>query len=819
MRFAGLTALLACASLFASTGISAPGPIIAAVPLSLALVAPDGDCWDDMANLMCGGGAGLTLPGTPRALHWAVAIRNKATGQVTTVSSEDATFNYSIQPSWLGIEVHFFDIQSPALPPDVHIEVDARFGWAGDFGLVAASLDAELSGPGVGNASIYSVTFPIVEVNALPEDKLTWPIGTGVVLDNALVHPLTGLLSNFTRHPGQASMQWWCLFADESTPWHPTFYMSTRDTEGVYKEYIPKPVVEGLRFSVRQIPPDNLNVTNYEAPFETVFGVVFDDWYAAANRYRKWAEQQPWTGQGPMRQDARFSTAIRDMTMFGLVAPDVDFNSWLPWPDRHAEQTALFGTSEIVPQNYGWYDHGFDLRFGDWKPLPQYLQVAAQVAAQGVKFSPYTVVHEMSRGSEPLIPGYDPATMEALYGLRRENGQVELRLDAEGQLAWTICQSTTFARDYVTWLAGKLQSYGASGMYLDVLNALPPQLCYATGHGHDPADPLNTRRRTDITKAIADQSLDPQFYVTSESVNEMYLGELEMGMSQWTRNLLGELVSYYPLFETVYHRYLRIGRLGVVLNFDTQKLPPLLFQLLSRQTYAAHIFSGWTPFAGALLNDDSLTDNMAASPLWASFIEMVQRYMGFLIRPEIAEHVTYGQRLRDPDATVATVDLGFLGVLLRLLTIPYGPVQPAVYTSAWGSPEQNSILLLAENWTDESDGLFANTIALQSLASMSAESLGFDPLWFEEYNFEDQPVTTLNSSNVQQMCLSGGGQAYSMTFRPQDSGFYAKNWEVWRYSESGSPVLLGKYKGSSTIALSSILGSRHIEAFLLKPKY
>ena len=434
--------------------------------------------------------------------------------------------------------------------------------------------------------------------------------------------------------------------------------------------------------------------------------------------------------------------------------------------------------------------------------------------ALGVKFSPYTIVDRISQGSEPVVAGYDPSSA-AQNAVIKENGLPETFIDLEGKLVYIVCQSTDYARDYVTSLAGDLESYGAGGIYLDVQNTLAPQLCYATNHGHDPADPENTRRRTDIVRAIHDQAVDPNFYVTSESVNEMYLGDMEIGMSQWTRNLLGVSTTYYPLFETVYHPYTRIGRLGVVLNFDTQKLPPLVSQLLARQTYAAHIFMGWTPFAGSLLNEDSLIDNAVAAPIWGLFIDTVTRYMDFLTDEEIESHVKFGQRLRDPELGVPTVDLSFLGILLQLLTVPYGPVQPAVYGSSWGDPDDGSIVLLLANWTDTIDSVFASQLTGTSMVTMDAAALGFDEMWFEEYDTE--MACEVAATDVQQMCFIGGPQTYSMSYRPSDSGYTAKNWKVWRYTGSGDPVYLGKFKGNKPIDLQGTIASRSMEAYLLEP--
>ncbi len=773
------------------------------------------DFVDDLVSI-CQGGQCSNIPGTVRALDWRIALRDHLTTQVTTVSSDTSTYDIDVDFESGAIVLEYENIESPNLPAGIELEVDVRIGFGGDLFLVSLKLDARIESIGESTHSISSVTFPVVDVNATAEYDLTWPIGTGAVLENVLSHPLAFLPTNFYRHPGPASMQWWCLYNGDPTCWSPSFYMSTQDQTGVYKEYLPASLGDAMRFTVRHVPPDSHTITEYEQPFKTVIGTTFDDWWSAAQRYAHWANDQQWTSQGTMRDDPNFSDAVRDMTMFGIFSPDATVLSWQPWLARHFEQTTLFGTPFIVPQNYGWYGHQFNAEFGNWEPLAEYVTIAGQAAAAGIRFSPYTLLHLISAGSEPDVPGYAGQPVSN-FTVVRENGTLQTTLDGQGQVAYEICQSTQYARDYAAWLAAQLKSYGASGMYIDLMNASPAQLCFSTSHGHAPVDPLNTQRRIEMTRG-ARQAMGDEFYVTSESVNEFFLGEVGIGTSQWVRNVLGEVVSYYPLFDTVYHEYMRVGRLGVALNFANLSLPPLAFQLLSRQTYAAHIFMGYTPFAGSLMNPNSLIDNTLFSPIWGVFIDTIARYMNFITQEDVSAHLMFGERLRDPVANVATIDLGFLGAFLRLLEVPYGTVQPAVYISSWGDPEEGSILILLANWTDPLDNILVNTVATQSTMEMdmSAEALGFDPLWFEEYN-QMASTKSVDLKDVEPIAFQGGDQPYSFSFKPIDSGYWAPKWKVWHMTSGNDPVFIGSYLGFKTIQLAGTIPSRRMEAYILKP--
>ncbi len=811
---AGASALLFCAAVASAQPVFTPGKPGGGLTPPAPLTAPN--AMVERLAALCRGDKLAAVPGEVNAFHWSLEIRQKRGGGIATVSSQTATYRLRITPFSSGYLVEWSSIQDPALPQGLGLAVQATILTSPDIELAALRLCAWLSGPAAAEHSLYAATFPLVDVVVDPHDDLAWPVGTGAVLEDALTHPLTALPPGWTSHPGTASMQWCCLFPDAApAPANrSSFYLSTQDQAGVAKVLGAQALNGALRFSVRHVPANNLNAAYYTAPFETVLGSVPDDWWAAANRYRVWAEEQPWTEQGPMANDPGFSVTARQMTMFGIFAPDIDFLRWRPWPERHVEQALAFDTSRIVPQNYGWYDHGFDEQYGDWEPLPEYLAVAGQAAAAGARFSPYTLLHYISQGSEPPVPGYSALAAQE-NAVIDENGLAVTIIDGSGRIAFEICQSTQFARDYAAWLARQLKSYGAGGMYLDVANVLPAQLCYARGHGHPPADPGNTARRIELVRAIHDAVADPDFYVSSESVNELYLGQIEIGMSQWTNNFFLGTVNYYPLFETVYHRYLRVGRLGAVLNFDTEKLPPPLLQVLGRQTYAAHVFLGRTPFAGALLNEDSLRDNVLASFPWGLLIDTVSRTMDFLTLPKIADHVGHGQRLRDPQVQVASVDLARVGEFLLLLTIPYGTVQPAVYVSAWGMPDTGAILLLLQNWTDEYDATFTQALPPGSVITFDPSSLGFGEGWFDEY---DIPTIQVPTDDVKQIPFPGGPQPYTITFDPAASGYTAAGYAIWHYPGTSAAVMAGVSPATGPIVLSGTIGSRSSEAYLLVPR-
>ncbi|MBI4878156.1 MAG: hypothetical protein HY812_00640 [Planctomycetes bacterium] len=95
---------------------------------------------------------------------------------------------------------------------------------------------------------------------------------------------------------------------------------------------------------------------------------------------------------------------------------------------------------------------------------------------------------------------------------------------------------------------------------------------------------------------------------------------------------------------------------------------------------------GWRPFAGAVVKEDSLEARVTASGPWGLLVEMVDRFVGSLTPlPQVAGRLIHGQRLRDPEVRVATLELEPRGErLLEPLTLSCGTVQPFACVSAWG---------------------------------------------------------------------------------------------------------------------------------------
>src|SRR5690606_23502152 len=128
-----------------------------------------------------------------------------------------------------------------------------------------------------------------------------------------------------------------------------------------------------------------------------------------------------------------------------------------------------------------------------------------------VKFSPYTYLHIISFGSEPQVQGYDPSGLANQVAVRTQAGQIVTGVDSGGIPTFEVCLSTPFARDYIVQVAQQIDSYGAGGQYLDILNVLPPQLCWAADHGHATPDPDNTKKRLEIIEAVKNVVSDPEF--------------------------------------------------------------------------------------------------------------------------------------------------------------------------------------------------------------------------------------------------------------------------------------------------------------------
>ena len=189
--------------------------------------------------------------------------------------------------------------------PDDHPDLSLAVVVTGVGDAAETALDIEVDLTTALDRSLFSVDFPIVQVETTAADTdlvLAMPLGGGALWDDPQ-HTLAELALDY---PGEMSMQFSALY--DAGPSGDLLFLGTRDSTGHHREFLVGPAPgsstgEGVRWVVRQVPEDNLVARSYRSPYATVIGLGQGDWYDAAQRHRAWAQTQPWTQQGPMRDN------------------------------------------------------------------------------------------------------------------------------------------------------------------------------------------------------------------------------------------------------------------------------------------------------------------------------------------------------------------------------------------------------------------------------------------------------------------------------------------------------------------------------------
>ena len=268
------------------------------------------------------------------------------------------------------------------------------------------------------------------------------------------------------------------------------------------------------------------------------------------------------------------------------------------------------------------------------------------------------------------------------------------------QTSYRLCQAEAVTRQYPLDYANLLaESYGATGIYLDVFTNLDHIPCYDFSHNHPEGGGNweSTARRSLVDQLRADvrQNHNSEFYTYSESQNELFLKQFELVFEHATWELIGPLpVTRAPIFESVYHDY------QLTSNVVTPNMPTGYYTNTpathdwGRCYYSIRSHFGGVPFAGSLLSSTTLADNRKQKT-FDRFMTMAINQVDVLKRPETREMVTFGERRRDPVTTALLAQVPPAGFF------KYGMTQPVVLASAWTRSPQAGVLL--HNWTHTLD--------------------------------------------------------------------------------------------------------------------
>ncbi|MFT5287254.1 MAG: hypothetical protein ACI8TQ_003436 [Planctomycetota bacterium] len=580
------------------------------------------------------------------------------------------------------------------------------------------------------------------------------------------------------EQPGVLSMQWVAYYnsADANSP---VAYFGTRDGIGhgkvLFTNVDTSVAPRVFETRVYSHPENNSLVTSHKTPFPYVLGALRGNWYDAAAYYREWGLAQSWAAHGSLLDNPEASSILTDSKMYGLYTvprcepptvtmgalPCIDIPDTLgvsDWADLVDEIETFFELDKVAGTATTFWDHNshFNANWGEWLPVTSEMITAApQMAAAGNDFALYYApnIYSVTGPSYDVAAPADPNTVPSFstqpvkdFALRDPFGAITLASpnssscdknlgcstpqDSFSRQTAMVCTQTEFYPQLALHIfSNAILSTGAKGFFLDNFTSGGSPLCYDPGHGH----PLGSTKgwiqaKFDYCKRLKEYfrgltsengqffaSPDPDFYLTSEGEQEMYLGMINLTRrtrSGPTQDLAPGIPfrRSAPLYQAVYHgRQLAFdGRLAFSGPIDLSIHLSSFGLRFVRQQWAANVYFGHMPVSslrmGELGAGSGIVEKAAMFPLFQEFVDAMKNWMVVLREDESRRFLLFGERLRDPVMVgVDTVELeaSGSGTVFAAFWPGVDAEQSFVYANAHSDDDEVGLSFV--NWTLATD--------------------------------------------------------------------------------------------------------------------
>ena len=544
---------------------------------------------------------------------------------------------------------------------------------------VSCEFRLETGGPGVlGRISIRSVEpcriaevrFPLVTLRlpfsgAGEDDRMLWPECDGSLLSN----PLQNKPDRRFPYPGNASLQLMAAFDGAAG-----LCFSARDATAHAKAFCSRRSGSGLELSIAHVLP-HTPVREWKLPYDVVVaglkplpGMPGITWESAAELYRPWAVQQPWSrrtmaqrvAEGDIPAWVAKPNLVLTYSLRGDL-PDKSKGNRQPLLADMVRRWSRVVESPVTCLITSWEKRGTWVTPDYFPPYGGEREFAAMnrtLHAEGHRSMVFlSGLHWTLRkkmGDEMLDQQAAFDRDGRASALSDAQGEPVLRGPAESDigLAATICPSTALAREILAGTSQRCQELGIGCVQVDQIVGGGLRECFHPGHTHPPgggtwsAEALY-RIFSEIRQA--GRARDPQFVFSLEEPGEFYLPVLDtyhardLHQGRWPRSGAG--VMGVPLFTHVYHEYLAgYGSEGC---YASEHPSPLaLFQM------GSNLVCGKAP----------------AVALWGRWVEpeklnpaqlrLLRSHLA-LWRGEAGEFLNYGRRVASPPLAVPAMEMVF----------------------------------------------------------------------------------------------------------------------------------------------------------------
>jgi hypothetical protein len=290
--------------------------------------------------------------------------------------------------------------------------------------------------------------------------------------------------------------------------------------------------------------------SGYPGHYPVLAGVYRGDWLAACKRYRAWVVRQAWMAKGPLAQRSDVPRSIKETALWFREnwPQDTKENNPRQLTAALFDAQAYYGVP-IGVHCYLWHHNIFDKDYPFFFPArPGFAERVRELVKAGLLVMPYinTVIADYDH------PGYRPKLWQA--ATKDQTGApyfLPLGIHESGRMT-DMCPATETWQDTIAGLVDRLTGEcGVNAVYLDLLAASPPDLCFDRGHGH----PLGgggwwwqgTQALLKKVRAIA----EPRgVALTTESIADPYMNGAE-GYLTWAPPIGMEI----PMMPAVYSGY------------------------------------------------------------------------------------------------------------------------------------------------------------------------------------------------------------------------------------------------------------------------
>jgi len=270
----------------------------------------------------------------------------------------------------------------------------------------------------------------------------------------------------------------------------------------------------------------------------------------ACKRYRAWAVNQEWLAKGPLSGRKDVPQSIRNTALWLREVWAWDN----PEKDPHKLNEDIIDAHRFygVPMGvhfYLWHHNIFDKGYPFFFPArPGFVERVRELVKQGVLVMPYI---------NTVIADYDhPEYRDKLWpaATKDQTGSpyfLPIGTEEAGRMT-NMCPYTETWQDTIAGLVERLTGEcGVNAVYLDLLSASPPDLCFDSSHGH----PLGGggwwwRGTQAMLKKVKKIAVSRGVALTSESIADPYTNGSE-GFLTWAPPIAMEI----PMMPAVYSGY------------------------------------------------------------------------------------------------------------------------------------------------------------------------------------------------------------------------------------------------------------------------